>query len=186
MSMDASIKHAEGQMEKSLAAMVSSLAKIRTGRAHPSLIESVKVNVYGSDMPLSQTASIVVEDAQTLVVTVWDKSQIQAVEKAIVSADLGLNPVVNGEVLRVPIPALTQERRESLAKLVRGEGESWKVSVRNARRDVLDAFKQLKKDKLITEDDERQGQVQAQKLTDRFIQKIDEMVSEKEADLRAI
>ena len=186
MSMDASMKHAEEQMEKSLAAMVSSLAKIRTGRAHPSLIESVKVNVYGSEMPLSQTASIVVEDAQTLVVTVWDKSQIQAVEKAIVSAHLGLNPVVNGEVLRVPMPALTQERRESLAKLVRSEGESGKVSVRNARRDVLDALKQLKKDKLITEDDERQGQVQAQKLTDRFIQKIDEMVSEKEADLRAI
>jgi ribosome recycling factor len=186
MSIDESMKYAEGQMEKSLAAMASSLAKIRTGRAHPGLIESVKVNVYGSEMPLSQTASIVVEDAQTLVVTVWDKSQIQAVEKAIVSADLGLNPVVNGEVLRVPMPALTQERRESLAKLVRGEGESWKVSVRNARRDVLGAFKQLKKDKLITEDDERQGQVQAQKLTDRFIQKIDEMVSEKEADLRAI
>ncbi|MBM93701.1 MAG: ribosome recycling factor [Legionellales bacterium] len=174
------------QMQKTLEATEVSLSKIRTGRAHPSLIESIKVNVYGSDMPLSQVASITAEDARTLAVSVWDKSQISAVEKAIMSSDLGLNPVVNGQLMRIPMPPLTQERRLDFIKLVKSEGESSKVSIRNARRDALDTLKNLKKDKALSEDEERQGQVEVQKLTDQFIQKIEAMISEKEADLRSL
>ena len=184
--IDSCLKSAQVQMEKSVSSMLQNLAKVRTGRAHPSLIESVSVDVYGSVMPLSQVASIVAGDAQTLVVTVWDKTQISAVEKAILRANLGLNPVVQGEVMRIPLPPLTQERRESFVKVVRSDAESGRVSVRNARREALGELKQAKADKAITEDDEHQAQVKIQQLTDQFIQKIDACLSEKEVDLRSM
>jgi ribosome recycling factor len=186
MSIDSVLNTAQDRMTKSMGALQAELAKLRTGRAHPGLIENVLVSSYGSDSPLKQIASIVAEDAQTLVVNVWDKSQLAAVEKAIVVADLGLNPVVNGTILRIPLPPLTQERRDHFAKLVRGIGENSKISIRNIRRDLLNEFKQFKKDKLISEDEERSGQARVQTLTDDFVKKIEQAISAKEIELKTI
>jgi ribosome recycling factor len=186
MSIDKILKMAKERMASSITALHSELGKLRTGRVHTGLVEHIKVESYGSIVPLMQVASIVVEDAKTLLISAWDKSQINAIEKAIIASDLGLNPVVSGVSIRIVVPALTQERRDQLAKLVRGTGETTKVAIRNIRRDVINELKALKKDKEITEDDERQVQVQIQKITDDFIDNIDKILAEKELELQAI
>ena len=180
------INNAKQRMNLSIESFQNELAKVRTGRAHPSLLENIKVDSYGSIVPLSQVGSVVVEDSQTLLINVWDKSQVAAVEKSIVTSDLGLNPNVNGVAIRVVLPPLTQERRLQLVKVVKSNGETAKVSIRNIRRDILSEVKNQKKDKLITEDDERSLQADAQKITDDFIAKIDKILAKKESELTSI
>lgn len=177
---------ADQRMQKSIVALQQSLSKIRTGRAHPSLLDHVNVSYYGSDVPLSQAANISTEDARTIAVTPFDRSMIQAIEKAIMSSDLGLNPVTAGTVIRVPLPALTEERRRDLVKVVHGEGENSKIAIRNIRRDANTASKDLLKDKTITEDEERQAEQQIQELTNRHIASVDEHVATKEKELMEI
>ncbi len=174
------------RMEKSLEALGHNFNKIRTGRAHPSLLDGLKVEYYGSKTPLSQVANINVEDARTLSLTVWDKSMIPDVEKAIYKSDLGLNPATAGEVIRIAMPMLTEETRRGFTKQAKHEAESARVSVRNARRDAMGMLKELVKDKEISEDDERRGQDEVQKLTDGFVAKIEKLLAEKEADLMEI
>jgi ribosome recycling factor len=174
------------RMEKSLEALGHNFNKIRTGRAHPSLLDGLKVEYYGSKSPLNQVANINVEDARTLSLTVWDKSMIPDVEKAIYKSDLGLNPATAGEVIRIPMPMLTEETRRGFTKQAKHEAESARVSVRNARRDAMGMLKELVKDKEISEDDERRGQDEVQKLTDGFVAKIEKLLAEKEADLMEI
>lgn len=174
---------AESRMQSSLDALGSNFNKIRTGRAHPSLLEAIKVDYYGSATPLQQMANINIEDARTLALTAWDKSMIPEIEKAILKSDLGLNPATAGEVIRIPMPALTEETRKGYIKQARSEAESARVSVRNARRDAMGMLKELVKEKEISEDDERRGQDRIQKLTDGFVARIEEMLSAKEADL---
>lgn len=174
------------RMEKSLEALGHNFNKIRTGRAHPSLLDGLKVEYYGSKTPLNQVANINVEDARTLSLTVWDKSMIPDVEKAIYKSDLGLNPATAGEVIRIPMPMLTEETRRGFTKQAKHEAESARVSVRNARRDAMGMLKELVKDKEISEDDERRGQDDVQKLTDGFVAKIEKLLAEKEADLMEI
>jgi len=173
-------------MENSLDALAHNFNKIRTGRAHPSLLEGLKVDYYGSATPLSQVANITVEDARTLSLTVWDKSMIQDVEKAIYKSDLGLNPASAGEVIRIPMPMLTEETRKGFTRQARHEAESARVSVRNARRDAMGMLKDLVKEKEISEDEERRGHDEVQKLTDGFVAKIDKLLAGKEADLMEI
>lgn len=177
---------AETRMQNSLDALGSNFNKIRTGRAHPSLLDSVKVAYYGSETPLNQVANINVEDARTLILTAWDKSSIPDIERAIMKSDLGLNPATAGEVIRIPMPALTEETRKGYIKQARSEAEAARVSVRSARRDAMGVLKDLVKDKDISEDDERRGQDQVQKLTDGFVARIEEMLAAKEADLLEI
>lgn len=177
---------ATSRMEKSLEALRHELAKIRTGRAHPSLLEHVKVSYYGNETPLRSVANVTVEDARTLSVTPFEKNLVQAVEKAIMTADLGLNPSSMGTVIRVPMPPLTEARRKELVKIVRHEGETSKVAVRNARRDALADLKEAVKEKKISEDEERRAQETVQKLTDKFIKDIDKLLEEKEADLMSL
>lgn len=174
------------RMGKSLEALGHNFNKIRTGRAHPSLLDGLKVEYYGSKTPLNQVANINVEDARTLSLTVWDKSMIPDVEKAIYKSDLGLNPATAGEVIRIPMPMLTEETRKGFTKQAKHEAESARVSVRNARRDAMGMLKELVKDKEISEDDERRGQDEMQKLTDGFVAKIEKLLAEKEADLMEI
>ena len=174
------------RMKKSIEALKHEFAKIRTGRAHPSLLEHVHVNYYGNDVPLSQVANINAEDARTLAITPWEKKMVQAVEKAILTSDLGLNPSTTGMVIRVPLPPLTEQRRKDLIKVVRHEAENGRVAVRNIRRDANTELKSALKDKQISEDDEKRGGEQIQKLTDQFIKEIDALLNEKEADLLAI
>lgn len=174
------------RMAKSLEALGHNFNKIRTGRAHPSLLDGLKVEYYGSKTPLNQVANINVEDARTLSLTVWDKSMIPDVEKAIYKSDLGLNPATAGEVIRIPMPMLTEETRRGFTKQAKHEAESARVSVRNARRDAMGMLKELVKDKEISEDDERRGQDEMQKLTDDFVAKIEKLLAEKEADLMEI
>lgn len=177
---------AKERMVNSLEALSHNFNKIRTGRAHPSLLEGLKVEYYGSDTPLNQVANITVEDARTLALTVWDKAMIPDVEKAIYKSDLGLNPTTAGEVIRIPMPMLTEETRRGYTRQARQEAESARVSVRNARRDAMGMLKDLVKDKEIGEDDERRGQDAVQKLTDEYIAQIEKLLAEKEADLMAI
>jgi len=177
---------ASERMEKSLEALTHNFNKIRTGRAHPSLLDGLKVDYYGADSPLNQVANITVEDARTLTLTVWDKSMIPVVEKAIYKSDLGLNPVTAGEVIRIPMPALTEETRKGYIRQARNEAESARVSVRNARRDAMGLLKELLKDKEISEDEERRGQEEVQKVTDSFIARIEKLLADKEADLMEI
>ena len=177
---------ARERMEKSLEALVHHFNKIRTGRAHPSLLEGIKVEYYGSDSPLNQVANISVEDARTLTLSVWDRSMIPAVEKAIYKSDLGLNPVTAGEVIRIPMPMLTEETRKGFTRQAKQEAESARVSIRNARRDAMAMLKELVKDKEISEDDERRGQDEVQKLTDSYVAKIEQLLADKEADLMQI
>ncbi|MFT7288427.1 MAG: ribosome recycling factor [Halieaceae bacterium] len=179
-------KEADGQMRKSLDALASNFNKIRTGRAHPSLLDGIRVEYYGADTPLNQVANINVEDARTLSLTAWDRSTIPLIERAIMKSNLGLNPSSAGEVIRIPMPALTEETRKRYIKQARSEAEAARVSVRNARRDAMDMLKELLKDKEIGEDDERRGGEQIQKLTDSFIAKVDERLAAKEADLLEI
>ncbi len=177
---------ARERMEKSLEALVHHFNKIRTGRAHPSLLDGIKVEYYGADSPLNQVANISVEDARTLSLSVWDRSMIPAVEKAIYKSDLGLNPVTAGEVIRIPMPMLTEETRRGFTRQAKQEAESARVSIRNARRDAMAMLKELVKDKEISEDDERRGQDEVQKLTDSYVAKIEQLLADKEADLMQI
>ncbi|MEJ1365679.1 MAG: ribosome recycling factor [Candidatus Sedimenticola sp. (ex Thyasira tokunagai)] len=174
------------RMGKSVDALGHELAKVRTGRAHPSLLDHIRVSYYGSETPLNQVANVTVEDARTLAITPWEKTMVQAVEKAIMNSDLGLNPNTAGTVIRVPLPPLTEERRRDLIRVVRGEAEHSKVAVRNIRRDANHDLKDLVKEKLISEDDEHKGQEIIQKLTDQHIKKVDEVLAEKEKDLMSI
>lgn len=176
-------KDARARMSKSVEAFSQELTKIRTGRANASLLDHVTVPYYGSQVPLNQVASIGVADAQTLTVTAWEKKIVPDVEKAIRSADLGLNPVAAGDVIRVPLPPLTEERRRDLIRVVRQEAENARVAVRNIRRDANHRLKAMLKDKEITEDEDRQGEGRVQQLTDEFVAKIEELLKSKEADL---
>ena len=177
---------AKERMEKSLDALAHNFNKIRTGRAHPSLLDGLKVEYYGSQTPLSQVANVNVEDARTLSLTVWDKSMIQDVERAIMKSDLGLNPATSGEVIRIPMPMLTEETRKGFIRQARNEAESARVSVRNARRDANSMLKELVKDKEISEDDERRAQDSVQKITDEFVARVERLLGEKETDLMEI
>lgn len=179
-------KDAESRMKKSIESLKGDLTKIRTGRAHPSLLEHLSVEYYGSEVPLSQVANISVGDARTLTITPWEKPMVPVVEKAIINSDMGLNPATAGEVIRVPLPPLTEERRKDLIKVVRKEGEATKVAIRNIRRDVLSDVKSLLKDKEITEDDDRGAQDDVQKVTDKYVAQVDELLAEKEKDLMEI
>lgn len=174
------------RMSKSLEALAHNFNKIRTGRAHPSLLDGLKVSYYGAETPLNQVANVNVEDARTLSLTAWDKSMIPDIEKAILKSDLGLNPATAGEVIRIPMPMLTEETRKGYIRQARQEAESAKVSVRNARRDAMAMLKELLKDKEIGEDDERRGQDEVQKLTDKHTAEVDKMLAAKEADLMEI
>ena len=176
----------EERMGKSLQAFGHNLGKIRTGRAHPGLLDGIRVDYYGAETPLNQMANISVEDARTLTVTAWDKSAVPEIEKAIIKSDLGLNPATAGEVIRIPMPPLTEETRKGFIKQARAEAESARVSVRNARRDALAMLKELLKEKDISEDEERRAQEEVQKLTDRFIAEVEKSLSEKETDLLEI
>ncbi|NLY63567.1 MAG: ribosome recycling factor [Alcaligenaceae bacterium] len=179
-------KSAESRMNKSLETLKNNLSKIRTGRAHAGLLDHVMVDYYGSMVPVSQVAAVNVIDARTLNVQPWEKQMANPLEKAIRESDLGLNPVAMGESIRVPMPALTEERRRDLTKVVRNEGEDAKIAIRNLRRDANDTFKKMVKDKDISEDDERRGQDDIQKITDKFVAEIDKMVSEKEAEIMKV
>jgi ribosome recycling factor len=174
------------RMGKSVEALTHELAKVRTGRAHPSLLDHIHVDYYGSEVPLSQVANINVEDARTLTVTPWEKQMVSVVEKAIMTSDLGLNPNTAGTVIRVPMPPLTEERRKDLIRVVRHEGENAKVAIRNIRRDANHDLKELVKEKMISEDDERRGHEIIQKLTDQHIKEVDEHLDVKEKDLMEI
>jgi ribosome recycling factor len=176
-------KDAEVRMEKCVEAFKNNISKIRTGRASPAILDGIMVDYYGSATPLRQLASVTVEDSRTLKINVFDRSISNAVEKAIMSSDLGLNPMSAGTDIRVPLPALTEERRKDLIKIVRGEAEQGRVSVRNVRRDANDKVKALLKDKEISEDDDRRSQEEIQKMTDVGIKKIDAALAEKEAEL---
>lgn len=179
-------KDAETRMKKSVEALKGELVKLRTGRAHPSLLEHITVEYYGSTVPLSQVGNIGIEDARTLTISVWEKNMVQTVEKAIITSDLGLNPATSGTVLRIPMPPLTEERRRELIKVVRHEGEGAKVAIRNIRRDANNDLKELLKAKEISEDDDRRGQDDVQKLTDRYIIEVDKVLETKEKDLMEI
>lgn len=177
---------AEQRMNKTLAALDASLNKIRTGRAHPSILDAIRVNYYGSDTPLSQVAAINVEDSRTLSVVPWEKSLVPDIEKAILKSDLGLNPSTAGTVIRIPMPMLTEETRKGYTRQARAESEQSKVSIRNIRRDVLADIKDLLKEKEISEDEERRAHDDIQKITDRFIAEVDKRLAEKEKDLMEI
>lgn len=179
-------KNAEAKMQKSLDALKNDLAKVRTGRAHTGLLDHVQVEYYGSMVPLSQVANVTLVDARTLGVQPWEKPLLAKVEKAIRDSDLGLNPATQGELIRIPMPPLTEERRRELTKVVKNEGENAKVAVRNLRRDANNALKDAVKAKTISEDDERRAQDDIQKLTDRHVAEIDKMLAQKESELMAI
>ena len=179
-------KDAEARMKKSLDTLKGGLERIRTGRANPALLEHVSVDYYGARTPLSQVANVSVSDARTLTVTPWDKAMVQAVEKAIMESGLGLNPNTSGQVIRVPLPALTEERRKEFGKVVRKEGEDAKVAVRNVRRDALQHLKDALKKKEIAEDEEKRAEEAMQKLTDRYVGEIDKLVAGKEQELMAV
>jgi ribosome recycling factor len=177
---------ARSRMNKSLEALRGELAKIRTGRAHPSLLEHVHVDYYGSQVPIGQAATVTVEDARTLAVSPWDKNMVPLIEKAILTSDLGLNPTTAGTVIRIPLPPLTEERRRELGKVVHHEGENAKIAIRNIRRDANHTAKELLREKEITEDDERRSENDIQELTDLAVKKVDEIVAEKEQELLEI
>jgi ribosome recycling factor len=179
-------KEAAQRMTKSVGALKSEFKKIRTGRAHTSLLDHVTVEYYGSQVPLSQAANVGVEDARTLTVTPWDRQMVAVVEKAIMASDLGLTPATAGNVIRVPLPPLTEERRRDLTRVVRHEAENARVAVRNIRRDALGDVKESHREKLITEDDEHRAQEQIQKLTDRYVEEIDQALAAKEAELMEV
>lgn len=179
-------KDAEIRMGKSIESLQHELSKIRTGRAHPSLLDHVTVEYYGAQVPLSQTANIAVEDSRTLSVSPWETSMVQAIEKAIMNSDLGLNPNSAGSVIRIPLPPLTEERRRDMVRIVRQEAEGARVAIRNIRRDANSDFKDLVKEKEISEDDERRAQEEIQKLTDRFVKQVEVCVNEKETELMEV
>lgn len=176
-------KDTRTRMGKSLEALRHELAKIRTGRAHPSLLEHIHVDYYGSQVPISQAANVTVDDARTLAVTPWDKNMVQVIEKAIMTSDLGLNPMTAGSVIRIPLPPLTKERRLELGKVVHHEGENAKIAIRNIRRDANHTIKELLKEKEISEDDERRAVLEIQQITDESVTRADAVVAEKEKEL---
>jgi ribosome recycling factor len=177
---------AETRMGKSVQSLKTELSKIRTGRAHPSLIEHIKVDYYGSETPITQVANVAVEDSRTLMVTPWEKTMVQAVEKAIMISDLGLNPMSAGDVIRIPMPALTEERRKEFVRIVRQETENGRVAARNIRRDAIGDIKELVKEKEISEDDGHKAEDDVQKITDRFIAEMDAVLAAKEKELMEI
>jgi len=179
-------KTAEQKMHKSLEALKTDLGKVRTGRAHTGILDHITVDYYGTQMPLNQVANLTLLDARTIGIAPWEKKMGSVIEKAIRDSDLGLNPSAQGDVIRVPMPPLTEERRRELIKVVKGEGENAKVAVRNLRRDANHHLKDLLKQKAVSEDDERRAQDEIQKLTDKFIAEIDKMLAAKEADLMAV
>ncbi|RFF27094.1 MULTISPECIES: ribosome recycling factor [unclassified Wenzhouxiangella] len=179
-------KDADERMQKSVAALKNELSKIRTGRAHPTLLEHITVDYYGTEVPLNQAANINAEDARTLSVVPFDKSMVQKIEKAIMTSDLGLNPATSGANIRVPLPALNEERRAELAKVVHAEGEQAKIAIRNIRRDANHQLKEYLKEKELSEDDVRRGETQVQELTDKYVGQVDELVSAKEQELMEI
>ncbi len=179
-------KTTEQKMVKTLEALKTDFGKVRTGRAHTGILDHVHVDYYGSMVPINQVANITLQDARTIGVQPFEKKMMQAIEKAIREADLGLNPSSQGEIIRVPTPVLTEERRRDLTKVVRAEAEKARVAMRNVRRDANDAFKKAVKDKTISEDDERRAQDDIQKLTDRYIIEIDKALAAKETDLMAV
>ena len=176
----------DSRMAKSIVVLKAELAKIRTGRAHPSLLEHITVDYYGSEVPLNQAANINAEDARTLSVVPFDKSMVGKIEKAIMTSDLGLNPATAGVNIRVPLPALTEERRADLVKVVHHEGENAKIAIRNIRRDAIHQLKEFLKEKELTEDDVRRGETMIQQLTDRYVGEVDELVAVKEKELMEI
>lgn len=186
MSLSDVTKSTDARMGRSIEALQVSLSKIRTGRAHAGILDHVMVDYYGSPVPVGQVANVNAIDARTLSVQVWEKTMAATVEKAIRESDLGLNPISMGENIRVPMPALTEERRRDLTRVVRSEGEDAKVAVRNQRRDANDTLKKMVKDKEISEDDERRAQDEIQKLTDRFVGEIDELITQKEAEIMTV
>lgn len=179
-------KNAELKMKKSLEALKADLGKVRTGRAHTGLLDHITVDYYGTQTPLSGVANVTLVDARTIGISPWEKKMVGAIEKAIRDSDLGLNPAAMGEMIRVPMPALTEERRKELIKVVRGEGESARIAVRNLRRDANNGLKEALKKKEISEDDERRAQEDVQKLTDRHIAEIDKLLQQKETELLAV
>ncbi|MGB0733770.1 MAG: ribosome recycling factor [Pontibacterium sp.] len=177
---------AQERMNKSLEALINNFKKIRTGRAHPSILDGIVVPYYGSDVPLQQVANISVEDARTLAINPWEKPLVPVVEKAILKSDLGLNPATSGDTIRVPMPALTEETRKGFIRQARGEAENARIAIRNIRRDANGDIKELLKEKEITEDEERRGEDMVQKVTDKTIAEVDKLLEQKEADLMEI
>lgn len=186
MNKNEIIKDAESRMKKSVEAIREDMAKIRTGRASTAILDHLKIAYYGNPTPLNQVASVSVADARTLTVTPWDKSIVPIIEKAILESDLGLNPATAGEVIRIPIPPLTEERRVEMTKLVRAEGENGKVAIRNIRRDANHHLKELLKSKEIAEDEEKKALDDTQKLTDRYVEQVDKLVADKEAEIMEV
>ena len=179
-------KDAADRMAKCVVALRNELKKLRTGRANTALLEHVRVEYYGNEVPLQQVANVAVEDARTLTVVPWEKQLVPVIEKAIMKSDLGLNPATAGSVIRVPLPALTEERRRELTKVVRHEGENARVAIRNVRRDVLQELKEMLKEKLISEDVERKAHEEVQKLTDKYVAEVDHVLADKEKDLMQV
>ena len=179
-------QNAATRMGKSIEALKQEFTKIRTGRAHPSLLDQITVSYYGNESPLTQVANVAVEDARTLSITPWEKTMVSVIEKAIMKSDLGLNPATNGMVIRIPLPALTEERRKSLVKVVKNEAENGRVAIRNIRRDANAEIKEAMKEKLISEDDARGAEEKIQKLTDQYIKEVEKLLEAKEADLLSI
>jgi ribosome recycling factor len=179
-------KNAEQKMHKSIETLKADLAKVRTGRAHTGILDHVQVDYYGTPTQINQVANITLIDARTIGVQPWEKKMVAAVEKAIRESDLGLNPSTQGDLIRVPTPPLTEERRKEIVKLVKGEGEDSKVAIRNIRRDANEALKKLLKDKACSEDDERRAQDDVQKLTDKFVAEVDKLITEKEKELLTV
>lgn len=180
------ISDIESRMQRSIEAFKVEMSKVRTGRAHPSLLDHVRVDYYGNETPLSQVSNITIGDARTLVITPWEKRMTPAIEKAVMAAGLGLNPTTSGDIIRIPLPALTEERRKDLTKVVRNEAETARVSIRNLRRDANTALKELLKNKDIAEDEERRLVDTVQKLTDKYTAEVDQLLAVKEKDLMAI
>ena len=179
-------KDARDRMAKSVAALKQELTKIRTGRAHTSLLDHITVEYYGAQVPLNQVANVNVEDSRTLTVAPWEKDMVTVIERAIMNSDLGLNPSSAGTVIRVPLPALTEERRKDMIRVVRNEAEGGRIAVRNIRRDAISDIKDLMKEKMIGEDEERRGEEDIQTITDKFVAQIDELLADKESDLMEI
>lgn len=179
-------KSTDQKMGKSIEKLKSDLAKVRTGRAHTGILDHIQVDYYGTLTPINQLANITLLDARTISVQPWEKKMMNVIEKAIRDSDLGLNPSSQGDLIRVPTPALTEERRKEMVKLVKGEGEDTKVAVRGARRDANDALKKMVKDKVCSEDDERRTQDEVQKLTDKYVAEIDRLISEKEKEVMTV
>ena len=179
-------KDAITRMTKCVQTFAADAKKLRTGRAHPSLIENLKVDYYGTDTPLKQVANISVEDARTLVVSPWEKSMVQAIEKAVHKSDLGLNPISAGTVIRIPLPPLTEERRRDITKVARADAENARVAVRNVRRDVIADVKEALKEKLISQDEEKKAEVDIQKLTDKYVGDIDAQLAAKEKEIMQV